>query len=227
MKNIRIGLYIIVAVYTFSMFIIGFVSNDITQVNIFFNELKGQGQESNTFYGINTTLKTVLLYMSASFFFISYLISKGKKNSEKKLLFYLTQIIFFIVLGSCVRFHIYEFVTPNKWGTMLFLGSIELLLIYFVGDFKEMLPKLKKKIYWCVTLLVLTFISNYLFAGDSIANIVVVNLLLLWIYIFLISFSFDIMYNKIQKLKKISNKFYREQQLKKNIIESSGSININ
>jgi len=213
MRSIRLGLYLIIAIYSFAFFLITILTNDNSIIDTYFNELKGPVRDAY-FYGINTMLKSSFLVLSASFFFISYLIVKNRRNSERKQLFYISQIIFFILLLFCNRFQLNLLLGVSTLSTYCIFGIYEIFAVYVLGEFQTQKPKLKGKIYWAGSLIVVISAVNFIFTEDELINKLITNLLQLWIFILLLTFSWDIMYSKIQKLKKISAKYYQQKQLK-------------
>lgn len=229
MRTIKPWLYATVIIYTILFLVIGVLVADSSMVSVFFIELSGKslvGDSKALLYGVNTTIKTFLIFLISVFYFISYLIVKNKKKSEGKQRFYIIQMFFFVLFGLSVRFHMFYFMKLSCWDILAVFCMIQVFLYIILTDLKKLSSSNKNKLFGILILSIfLLFIEHginpidgnkNLTAVDLSTYITMINLTFLWIIILMLTMSWDIMYRKINKLKKISNVYYRERNLKKN-----------
>ena len=192
MKNLllKLGVFILLG---YSVFIVmvewnhGYVGvkHYLTDVN------EGKG----TFYGLNTTLTTLLLVLSSyNFLLAGYKLWTVTKKKNGFLLFYCIQAIIFFLLAMDERFQGHEkvggFLGIEDAFVLGFIGLIELTLLYYFKELRWTKTLKSYSLYLGGFFFGLMVLIDAFGAQDGILRISAEDLSKTWAIFFLFLYSF-------------------------------------
>ena len=207
MKNI---LYFTVFLYTFLIIVIG-----LTAPPDYTNAILADTFGDNVLFGINLFFRLLFLTLTAVFFIMSMYITNEQKKSGSKLTFYASQLGLSSLLAVALKFKIFTIFHINYSIIVVGILLFQVFAYFSWSDFQNLRRGIKMKAYTIIVLAIVFLISNALDRLEFEFVKIFAKLTLLWMDFLLMMIAWEIMYNKISKLKKISNRYYRDQSLRK------------
>ena len=198
--NIKQSLFfLIIAFYSLSLLFVEWQYGQPT-LRYYMTDIKGDV----FFYAINTTLSVTILWITALLFAISTL-CVDKVKDKTAYWFYWSQVVMFTYLGFDDRFMIHEFIGAwlgkNDAYLLLGIGLIEVGLLATLGQIKQLPQKARYYLYTAALLFFIMFIIDAKAPDKLLFRLALEDLTKLWAGICLALFAWEILADRIAKLK--------------------------
>lgn len=199
MTPLRLLLVLIIALYSLTLLWIEW-STSQEYVRHFFTDIKGPV----LFYAINTTLSVFLLWIVALLFGIC-LLFVNRKQQPREFFFCISQIIIFTYLGLDDRFllheHLSEWLHHNDAYILLGLGLLELGFLIGLGNVSQRPLKAKIFLGSAAILFAVMIVIDAKLPSRLLFRLSLEDLTKLWADVCLVLFAWEILLEKINRLK--------------------------
>jgi len=171
-------------------------------VRHFFTDIKGDV----LFYAVNTTLSAFVLWSIALLFGIC-LLFVDRAQQPREFFFCLSQIIMFTYLGVDERFLLHEnlgrWLHRNDAYLLLGLGFIELSLLAWLGNIRQRSYKAQVFLISAAVLFAIMIFIDAILPSRLLFRLSLEDLTKLWAGLCLAFFAWEILLEKINRLKSI------------------------
>lgn len=156
------------------------------------------------FFGINTTLTTFLLWLTAFIYFLSSKTLKRIDAGNKRVFYYQLQTMLFAYLGCDERFLLHEkagvFLKINDALILFFIGLVELLILIKVGKILKYEFKYLKYLFLAGIFFSLMIFVDGLLPSKLLLRLSFEDLFKFWAIGFLFMFSYQEYNSELKKL---------------------------